>query len=231
MRSRLMARAPAARAISSSFPSTWSGTPDSIRAGGVPRRAGQYLRTRSWSAPMPPLVMTTAGARSEKGPSRTRELGAPRSASSGSRRAPIAQREIARVVHAKAALLGRVDHQQTAERPERLTTQGRRGLLIEQDHALPGVGDLGGRDEAREPRADDDDIGVHAPLAALHDDAGLVPDAARRPHEDHLHAVAGGAAEHDPRRVGERTERGKFGVTAAVGARSERGGQVVTKHL
>src|SRR5258708_6070777 len=157
MRSRLMARAPAARAISSIFPSTWSGTPDSIRAGGVPRRAGQYLRTRSWSAPMPPLVMTTACARSEQALSPIRAL-----------------RARGRVPYRKLPVCGFVDHTHPAERPERLTAEGRPGLLIEQDHALPGVGDLGGRDEAREPRADDDDIGVHAPLAALHDDAGLV---------------------------------------------------------
>src|SRR5215218_3358305 len=51
MRSALISFAPAARAISSIRPSTCAGTPESMCAGGSPRRCGHFARTSSWLPP------------------------------------------------------------------------------------------------------------------------------------------------------------------------------------
>src|SRR5258706_134652 len=230
-----MARAPAVCAISSIFPSTWSGTPDSIRAGGVPRRAGQNLRTRSWSAPMPPLVMTTACARSEKVPSRTRELGAPRSASSGARISPATPSIVPPLVSRSVTRCRwRTDTAPRAAAPrtrrtKSASTQGPVPQVMWKRGTASAISAVATRPASPAPTTMTS-VSMRG-SAALHHDAGLVPDATRRPHEDHLHAVASGTAEHDPRCVRERAERGELGVTAAVGTRSERGGQVVAEHL
>ena len=49
--------------MSSIRPSTYAGTPVTMKPGAVPSRSGQYRRTISWFAPMPPLVTITACAR------------------------------------------------------------------------------------------------------------------------------------------------------------------------
>ena len=58
-------------------PSTWAGTPESMCAGGVPIRAGQYSRTRSWLPPMPPLATITALPRSSNSSTTSRLLAVP----------------------------------------------------------------------------------------------------------------------------------------------------------
>ena len=75
MRSRLMIAPPAFSVIASIRPSTCSGTPVSMCFGGVPSRAGQFLRTRSWLAPMPPDVTITACALSSNSPDRLARAG------------------------------------------------------------------------------------------------------------------------------------------------------------
>ena len=75
---------------------------------------------------------------------------------------PVLQREIARVVHAHAALLGRVDEEQSAERPERLAAERAFRLLIENDDLAPGVGELGRSHEPRKPGAHHNGVCVHA---------------------------------------------------------------------
>ena len=55
-------------------------------------------------------------------------------------------------------LLGRVDEEQPAERPERLPAEVGLGLLLEQEHPPPGVGELRGGDQPGEPGPDDDDV-------------------------------------------------------------------------
>ena len=75
---------------------------------------------------------------------------------------PVLQRKIARVADAHAALLGRVDEEQSAERPERLAAERSLRLLIENDDAPARVGELGGRDKTREACADHDGVCVHA---------------------------------------------------------------------
>ena len=71
------------------------------------------------------------------------------------------QRELVRVLDPQPPLLRAVDEEQPAERPERLAAERRLRLLVEQDHPPAGVGQLGGGDQAGEPRADDDDVRVH----------------------------------------------------------------------
>jgi len=59
-------------------PSTCAGTPDSMLAGGVPRRSGHAARTRSWLPPIPPEVTMTACARNSNSPAAVREDETPR---------------------------------------------------------------------------------------------------------------------------------------------------------
>ena len=61
------------------------------------------------------------------------------------------------------ALLGGVDEEQPAERPERLPAQVLLRLLVEQQHPPAGVGQLGGGDQAGQAGADHDDVRVHGP--------------------------------------------------------------------
>src|SRR5215208_6256002 len=74
---------------------------------------------------------------------------------------PVLERQLVGVLHAHAPLLGAVDEHQPAERPERLAAEGALGLLVEQEHAPAGVGQLRRRHQAGEPGADDDDVPVH----------------------------------------------------------------------
>ena len=266
--------APAASLIASIRPSTWSGTPQIMFSGASPKRCGQFLRTSSWLAPIPPEVTITACASSSNSPTaspRARlpardgarlehvagdpgdgaagdgqlvdpvaeaqldqaallglahaaherldhpgagapgdveardgvavaggEIAAalgpadvrheahalrvqPRALLAGGevdvglgpaarplvlgtvepRRAePVLPRQLARVVDPHPALLGAVDEEQAPERPERLAAERRLGLLLEQDHPAPGVGQLGGCDQAGQAGPDHDRIGV-----------------------------------------------------------------------
>lgn len=86
MRSGLTIRAPVFSVIASMRPSTCAGTPVIMVLGAVPRRAGQFARTRSWFAPMPPEVTTTTGAFSSNSPTTVRELALPRETLLGSRK-------------------------------------------------------------------------------------------------------------------------------------------------
>ena len=74
---------------------------------------------------------------------------------------PVLPGEIAAVADAHAALLGRVDEEQSAERPERLPAERGLGFLIEDDDPPARVRKLGRRHETREPRADHDGVCVH----------------------------------------------------------------------
>ncbi len=74
---------------------------------------------------------------------------------------PVLQGKLARVADAKPALLGRVHQHQPAERPKRLASEGGFRFLVEQDHLLAGVGELGGGGQTRETGADDDYVRVH----------------------------------------------------------------------
>ena len=76
---------------------------------------------------------------------------------------PVLQRQLVGVLDAHPALLGAC-RRGTARRATR--TPGRRGdcsrLLVEQEHLLARVGELGGGDQPGQAGSDDDDVCVHA---------------------------------------------------------------------
>ena len=73
---------------------------------------------------------------------------------------PVLEGELAGVLDAHPALLGGVDEEQPAEGPERLAAEVVAVLLVEDQHAPAGLGQLVGGDEAGEAGADDDDVGL-----------------------------------------------------------------------
>src|SRR5262245_36849537 len=78
-----------------------------------------------------------------------------------SRPQPVLQRKVVGIADAHAPLLGAVDDEQAAERPERLAAQGLLTLLIEQDDALTGLDQLASSHEPGEASADDDGVCIH----------------------------------------------------------------------
>ena len=82
---------------------------------------------------------------------------------------PILQRKLIGIPDAEPALLGRVDQEQAAERPERLATKVLLAFLIDDDDALAGVGKLGCGNKTGKARTHHDHIGIvshcrlHAP--------------------------------------------------------------------
>ena len=73
---------------------------------------------------------------------------------------PVVERELVRVFHSQPALFGSIDQEQAAERPERLAAQALLRLLVNDDHSLAGVGQLGRGDQTGQAAAHDDHIGV-----------------------------------------------------------------------
>src|SRR5690606_3626220 len=73
---------------------------------------------------------------------------------------PVLPGQIPRVPDPEATLLGRVDEEEAAERPERLAAQRLRWLLVDDDHPLPRVGELHGGDEPGQAGAHDDRVCV-----------------------------------------------------------------------
>ena len=73
---------------------------------------------------------------------------------------PVLQREIETVLDAEPALFGRVDQEQSAERPKRLAAEALFALLVDHDDALAGVGDFGCRDQPRQSAADHDYVRI-----------------------------------------------------------------------
>jgi hypothetical protein len=57
-------------------------------------------------------------------------------------------------------LLGRIDKEQAAERPEGLTTQPRLGFLLDQNDAPTRVGEFGGRHQSGKACPHHDHISV-----------------------------------------------------------------------
>lgn len=79
---------------------------------------------------------------------------------------PVLQCEVEGILDAEPALLRRVDQEQSAERPERLTADRLLAFLIDDDHALAGIGNLGCGNQPRQPRADDDDVRLLSHLSS-----------------------------------------------------------------
>ena len=90
---------------------------------------------------------------------------------------PVLAGQLQGVVHPQPALLRGVDEEQPAEGPPGLAAEGRLGLLVEEDHPLAGVGQLGGGDQAGQPRPHDDDVGLGAAALGAHgrDASGPTP--------------------------------------------------------
>jgi len=74
---------------------------------------------------------------------------------------PVLHGEVERVADAQTPLLGGVDQEEPAERPEGLTAEVRLGLLVEQQHPPAGVGQLRRRHESRESGPHHDHVRVH----------------------------------------------------------------------
>ena len=75
---------------------------------------------------------------------------------------PVLPGEVAAVADAEAALLGRVDHEEAAQRPPCLTAEEIAAFLLEDDDAPARIGELGRGDEASQPRADNDGVRLSA---------------------------------------------------------------------
>lgn len=73
---------------------------------------------------------------------------------------PVLQGEFVGVLDAEAALLGRIHQKQSAERSECLSAQILLTFLIKKDDALARIGDLGGRNQPGEARANDNDVRI-----------------------------------------------------------------------
>jgi hypothetical protein len=78
----------------------------------------------------------------------------------GRRAQPILQREFVTVPDAQAALLGTVDEEQAAERPERLPAEIGTVLLVEDQHSQAALDQFAGGYQARKTSSDNDDISV-----------------------------------------------------------------------
>ena len=73
---------------------------------------------------------------------------------------PVGEREGVTVTDAEPALLRRIDEEQAAERPERLTAERGLRLLVEDERPLARRRDFDSGDEPRKSAADDDDVGL-----------------------------------------------------------------------
>ena len=73
---------------------------------------------------------------------------------------PVLQRQLAAVADLQPALLGTVDEEQAAERPEGLPAERVLALLIEQDDAFSGIAKFRGSNQPRQPAAHHDHIGI-----------------------------------------------------------------------
>ena len=69
---------------------------------------------------------------------------------------PVLPGQLERVVNPQAALLGGVDEEQPAERPERLAAEVGRAFLVDQGDPLARARQLGGGDQTGEAGADHD---------------------------------------------------------------------------
>ena len=64
---------------------------------------------------------------------------------------PITEGQVIRVFDSKPALLGRINHEQTTQRPECLPTKVLFALLLDHDTSVASLGDFRGRDQPGEP--------------------------------------------------------------------------------
>ncbi len=75
---------------------------------------------------------------------------------------PVGAGKRAAVAQAEAALFGCVDHEEATKAPPRLPAERLRALHVEQGHLAAAFGGVEGGDKARQARAEDEDVMVHA---------------------------------------------------------------------
>ncbi len=73
---------------------------------------------------------------------------------------PVLQREFVAVVDTEPTLLGTVDEEQAAERPECLPAEVGAVLLVDDQYPLAAIDHLAGGHQAGQARPDDDDISL-----------------------------------------------------------------------
>ncbi|HEY1861997.1 MAG TPA: hypothetical protein VGG61_16670 [Gemmataceae bacterium] len=78
----------------------------------------------------------------------------------GGRPHPVLQGKIIRIANAHAPLLGGVDEEDAAERPEGLPTKRSFRFLVDDNDIAPRLDQLRGGDEPGQPAANDDDVRV-----------------------------------------------------------------------
>ena len=81
---------------------------------------------------------------------------------------PVGQGELLGIVDPEAPLLQRVHHEQSAQRPVRLSAHRVQRLAVQHDHRTLGSCQLMGDDQTRQSGADHDDITVHRLNARTH---------------------------------------------------------------
>src|SRR5215470_4664916 len=86
----------------------------------------------------------------------------------GGRPHPVLQGEVIRIANAHPPLLGGVDEEDAAERPEGLTTKRLFRFLVDNNDIAPRLDQLRRSDEPGQPTADDDDIRVVSHHTSLH---------------------------------------------------------------
>src|SRR6185312_6494368 len=79
---------------------------------------------------------------------------------------PVLPGQVDAVADAHPSLLRGADEEEAAERPERLTAEVDRRLLVDQQHPLAGGDQLGRGDQAGQAGPHDDDIAVHEQTSA-----------------------------------------------------------------
>ena len=118
---------------------------------------------------------------------------------------PVLERQVVRIADAHAPLLGRIDEEEPAERPERLTAERLLRLLVDEDDPLAGLGQLGGGDQPGKAGADNDHIRVVSHAS---------PSPIRNSQPEPSRPTEGQTADHCPNAllsiVGCPTERNKY---------------------
>ena len=80
---------------------------------------------------------------------------------------PVVERELLRVLHPQPTLFGSIDQEQAPKRPESLAAQALLRLLVDDDHPLAEVGQLGRGNQTGQAAPHDDHVGVIAQARLL----------------------------------------------------------------
>jgi hypothetical protein len=81
---------------------------------------------------------------------------------------PVVPGQLEGVLDAENALFGAIDQEESAERPEGLTAQVGRVLLVDHRDFLAPSGQFVGGDQSGQTRTDHDDVSIHATASYSH---------------------------------------------------------------